>query len=167
MKLFKRLAAALLAGGLALCMMAGCSETPAAPQAPTAPSDPDSLAYYQEYQKCLKELNYDATLTYSEELSEIAAEVAKAKSIKPEYNDGKNAESAALAKLSQVATLQNVVYIGHAAKKYTEPTADSYKNYSYDLKTYLAVPYNANYIGVAVVEVDGQKYSCALFVRAR
>lgn len=46
MKLFKRLMTALLAGVLAMGMLAGCSGAPAAPNTPL-PNDAEALALYQ------------------------------------------------------------------------------------------------------------------------
>lgn len=164
MKLFKRLMTALLAGVLAVGMLAGCSGSNA-PQVPTVPTDPDALAIFNDLAKAINELHFDATLNYNEELSEVAADYAKAQAI-TNYTAKQNAQNAALAKLGTLSTLPNAAYITVSAGSYKEPTAESYKGYANTLKNALATPYNANYVGVAVVEVDGKKYSCVLFVRA-
>lgn len=53
MKLFKRLMTALLAGVLAMGMLAGCSGAPAAPNTPL-PNDAEALALYQASRKPVK-----------------------------------------------------------------------------------------------------------------
>lgn len=165
MKLFERLMTALLAGVLAVGMLAGCSGTNA-PKAPEVPTDVDALAVYNEYQKALENFNFDVELAYNKELSEIAADYAKAQAV-TNYTAKQNAQNAALTRLSSVTTLDNVIYCTASAGKYTEPTAeDSYKNYYSTLKTALTSPNRANYMGIAVVDVNGTKYTCTIFVRA-
>ena len=122
MKLFKRLMTALLAGVLAVGMLAGCSGTNA-PKAPEVPTDVDALAVYNEYQKALENFNFDVELAYNKELSEIAADYAKAQAV-TNYTAKQNAQNAALTRLSSVTTLDNVIYCTASAGKYTEPTAE-------------------------------------------
>lgn len=56
MKLFKRLMTALLAGVLAMGMLAGCSGAPAAPNTPL-PNDAEALALYQGVSETCKKYN--------------------------------------------------------------------------------------------------------------
>ena len=76
MKLFKRLMTALLAGVLAVGMLAGCSGTPAAPNTPL-PNDAEALALYQGVSETCKKYNVK-TPVYCAELEPIAQEIAKA-----------------------------------------------------------------------------------------
>jgi len=55
MKLFKRLMTALLAGVLAMGMLAGCSGAPAAPNTPL-PNDAEALALYQGVSETCKNI---------------------------------------------------------------------------------------------------------------
>lgn len=76
MKLFKRLMTALLAGVLAMGMLAGCSGAPAAPNTPL-PNDAEALALYQGVSETCKKYNVK-TPVYCAELEPIAQEIAKA-----------------------------------------------------------------------------------------
>lgn len=166
MKLFKRLLSAALAGVLALTMLAGCSAGSSAATPPSAPTDANTLGLYNDLVKCMEELHFDASLTYSQELSAIASEYAKAQVI-TDYSSRNAAQELALSRISTLSTLPGAVYITvSASSNYKGTTAESYKGYANTLKNALAVPYNANYVGVSVVEVNGKMCSCILFVRA-
>lgn len=176
MKLFKRLAAALLAGGLALCMLAGCSEAPAVPQAPAAPSDPQELAVYQEIGKACEYYGYNLP-AYNEELSAIAKEVAESnmeyEQNKKSYNANQSVQDEAKLKVRSISSLPGAIWCdtwtGKQTVKPGQTTAeDHYKAYARQLTKLKG----ANYVGVAVIDGGQDRngnqiyYQCLIWVKA-
>ena len=109
MKLFKRLMTALLAGVLAMGMLAGCSGAPAAPNTPL-PNDAEALALYQGVSETCKKYNVK-TPVYCAELEPIAQEIAKAAVIHRYYTTQPSAAVINKAKMDVSALMDGAEYL--------------------------------------------------------
>lgn len=182
MKYLKRFAAALLAGVMALCLLAGCSseEIAAAAQMPM-PSDPDAKAVYQDVVVACQEKNHKV-LTYSEELSTEVAQVyldnyvhLQNKEIKQtEHDNNRKTIRAAIKQKDDWKTLKNptVVYSESYDPYMTMDkmrpissigpvAADNQKM----LDAFSSI--RANYVGIAVkAGADGTKYMVIVYAHA-
>ena len=116
MKLFKRLMTALLAGVLAVGMLAGCSGTPAAPNTPL-PNDAEALALYQGVSETCKKYNVK-TPVYCAELEPIAQEIAKAAVIHRYYTTQPSAAAINKAKADVSALMNGAEYLVYELNPY-------------------------------------------------
>lgn len=153
MKLFKRLMTALLAGVLAMGMLAGCSGAPAAPNTPL-PNDAEALALYQGVSETCKKYNVK-TPVYCAELEPIAQEIAKAAVINK-------------AKMDVSALMDGAEYLVYELNPYDTAakaplSVNSMKN--------TIIQKGANRVGIAIVTLTNAdtkeevKYECTVYVR--
>lgn len=153
MKLFKRLMTALLAGVLAIGMLAGCSGAPAAPNTPL-PNDAEALALYQGVSETCKKYNVK-TPVYCAELEPIAQEIAKAAVINK-------------AKMDVPALMDGAEYLVYELNPYDTAakaplSVNSMKN--------TIIQKGANRVGIAIVTLTNAdtkeevKYECTVYVR--
>lgn len=168
MKLFKRLMTALLAGVLAVGMLAGCSGTPAAPNTPL-PNDAEALALYQGVSETCKKYNVK-TPVYCAELEPIAQEIAKAAVIHRYYTTQPSAAAAAInkAKADVSALMNGAEYLVYELNPYDTAakaplSVNSMKN--------TIIQKGANRVGMVIVTLTNAdtkeevKYECTVYAR--
>ena len=164
MKLFKRLMTALLAGVLAVGMLAGCSGTPAAPNTPL-PNDAEALALYQGVSETCKKYNVK-TPVYCAELEPIAQEIAKAAVIHRYYTTQPSA--AAINKAKADALMKGAEYLVYDLNPYDTAaevpfSVNSMKN--------TIIRKGANRVGMVIVTLTNAdtkeevKYECTVYAR--
>ena len=163
MKLFKKLMSAMLAGVLAVGMLAGCSGSSGGVNGPVPtsprPEDPDVLAVYEVIEQKAAKMNFVSAPAYSEEASKLA-EVY--------LNNGSSSEKTAAFNELKAALAQQGLRISNAKdtaeasslNKYSGPdavwTSDLEKtNYSLNKRYTDAmiaglVDYRCNSVGIAV-----------------
>ena len=161
MKLFKRLMTALLAGVLAMGMLAGCSGAPAAPNTPL-PNDAEALALYQGVSETCKKYNVK-TPVYCAELEPIAQEIAKAAVIHRYYTTQPSAAAINKAK-ADVSALMNGAELNPYDTAAKAPlSVNSMKN--------TIIQKGANRVGIAIVTLTNAdtkeevKYECTVYAR--
>lgn len=162
MKLFKHLMAVLLAGLLAVGLLAGCA--PENPEAPK-PTDPEALVLYQGIAETCNRYNVKAP-TYTAELDAVAKAIAEGTTINKYYNSTPKAVTDA-AKAAVEAMADGATYVSYSLNLY-EKTEGSPLSTS-ELKNNI-VAKGANCIGISVVTLknaDGEdaKYACMVYAR--
>lgn len=162
MKWFKRLMTALLAGMLALMVLAGCS--PAGPGTPL-PGDEEALALYQGIAETCTRYNVK-TPVYTAELDQIARNIAEGTTIKKYYKDTPTAVINK-AKTDVAALAEGTEYLVYDLNPYD--TAVKNPLSTSNLKSYI-VQTGANRVGIAIVtlkDADGNdvKYECTVYAR--
>lgn len=166
MKLFKRLMTALLAGVLAMGMLAGCSGTPAAPNTPL-PNDAEALALYQGVSETCKKYNVK-TPVYCAELEPIAQEIAKAAVIHRYYTTQPSAAAINKAKADVSALMNGAEYLVYELNPYDTAakaplSVNSMKN--------TIIQKGANRVGMVIVTLTNAdtkeevKYECTVYAR--
>ena len=161
MKLFKRLMTALLAGVLAMGMLAGCSGAPAAPNTPL-PNDAEALALYQGVSETCKKYNVK-TPVYCAELEPIAQEIAKAAVIHRYYTTQPSAAVINKAKMDESALMDGAEYLENDTAAKAPLSVNSMKN--------TIIQKGANRVGIAIVTLTNAdtkeevKYECTVYVR--
>lgn len=165
MKLFKRLMTALLAGVLAMGMLAGCSGAPAAPEHSAAQAE--ALALYQGVSETCKKYNVK-TPVYCAELEPIAQEIAKAAVIHRYYTTQPSAAVINKAKMDVSALMDGAEYLVYELNPYDTAakaplSVNSMKN--------TIIQKGANRVGIAIVTLTNAdtkeevKYECTVYVR--
>lgn len=165
MKLFKRLMTALLAGVLAVGMLAGCSGTPAGPNTPL-PNDAEALALYQGVSETCKKYNVK-TPVYCAELEPIAQEIARAAVIHRYYT---TQPSAAIdkAKVDVAALADGAKYINYDLNPYDTAVKNPLSTTT--LKNDV-IGKGANRVGMVIVTLTNAdtkeevKYECTVYAR--
>lgn len=165
MKLFKRLMTALLAGVLAVGMLAGCSGTPAAPNTPL-PNDAEALALYQGVSETCKKYNVK-TPVYCAELEPIAQEM-QAAVIHRYYTTQPSAAAINKAKADVSALMNGAEYLVYELNPYDTAakaplSVNSMKN--------TIIQKGANRVGMVIVTLTNAdtkeevKYECTVYAR--
>lgn len=166
MKLFKRLMAVLLAGVLAVGMLAGCSGAPTGPNTPL-PSDEEALALYQGIAETCNRYNVK-TPVYCAELEPIAQEIAKAAVIHRYYTSQPSADVLNKAKTDVAALVDGAEYLVYELNPYAAAakaplSVNSIKN--------TIIQKGANRVGIAVITLTNAdtheevKYVCTVYAR--
>ena len=137
MKLFKRLMTALLAGVLAMGMLAGCSGAPAAPNTPL-PNDAEALALYQGVSETCKKYNVK-TPVYCAEM-DVSALMDGAEYLVYELNPYDTAAKAPLSVNSMKNTIiqKGANRVGIAIVTLTN--ADTKEEVKYECTVYVRFP---------------------------
>lgn len=165
MKLFKRIAAVLLAGMLALTVLAGCSGG-GAPSTPL-PSDEEALALYQGISETCTRYNVK-TPVYNAELEQIAKDIAESVTLHKYYNDGPSTAVINKVKDDVAALAEGAEYINYDLNKYD--TAVKSPLSTTNLKNNI-LQKGANRVGIVIVTLtnaDTQeevKYECTVYAR--
>ena len=144
MKLFKRLAAVLLAGVLAVGMLTGCSGGGSS----ETPNEAREKETYRQITKACNYYNYKVP-EYSEELSAVAAKFAEA--------DAKSNYTEKNKLLKELQAREDVEYATYSAGSYTVPKEDSYKAMSSEVQNNVFIK-GCNTVGIAVIETT-DKYN--------
>lgn len=166
MKLFKRLMTALLAGVLAMGMLAGCSGAPAAPNTPL-PSDAEALALYQGVSETCTRYNVK-TPVYAAELEPIAQEIAKAAVIHRYYTTQPPAAVIDKAKTDVSALVDGAEYLGYDLKPYDTAANPPLSVTSMKDKI---IQKGANRMGIVIITLTNAdtkeevKYECTVYAR--
>lgn len=169
MKLFKRLMTALLAGVLAVGMLAGCSGAPAGPST-SRPSDAEAAAIYQGMEDACAQYNVKAPV-YTAALEQIAKDYAEGVTIHKIWTDSSAAEKKAKADVAALA--DGAAYIGIDLNPYDNVLKKPLSTTNLKTKIMSDGKGNAgaNCIGIVVVTLtnadtnEEAKYACTIFVR--
>lgn len=164
MKLFKRLMTALLAGVLAVGMLAGCSSAPVEPGAPL-PSDEEALALYQGVAETCTRYNVK-TPVYTAELDQIARNIAEGTTIGKWYNDTPKAVIDK-AKTDVAALAEGAEYINYDLNLYDTTVKNPLGTTA--LKNDI-LSKGANRVGFAIATMkdakgNDVKYACIVYAR--
>ena len=165
MKLFKKLMSAMLAGVLAVGMLAGCSGGSVNGPVPTSPrpEDPEVLAVYEVIEQKAAKMNFVSAPAYSKEASKLA-EVYLNNGSSSEKTAAFNELKAALAQQGlRISNAQDTAeassitkYSGPGAVWTSELETENYslnKRYT-DMMIAGLIDYRCNSVGIAVK--DGQ-----------
>lgn len=163
MKLFKRLMTALLAGVLAVGMLAGCSSAPVEPGAPV-PSEPEAQALYQGMADTCSRYNVKAPV-YTAELDQIAKEIAEGSSITSWGSVSTPADVTSKAKTDIAALAEGATYINVNINPYDTTVKNPLSTTT--LKNDV-IGKGANRVGFAIVTMkdakgNDVKYACTVY----
>ena len=164
MKLFKKLMSAMLAGVLAVGMLAGCSGGSGSVNGPVPtsprPEDPAVLAVYELIEQKTAKMNFVSAPAYSEELSELAEVYLNSGDRSAGFNSLKEklaAQGLRISNAQDTAEASSITkYSGPGAVWTSELETENYslnKRYT-DMMIAGLIDYRCNSVGIAVK--DGQ-----------